>query len=191
MVQDAIHLLANNQQLNDMTRFCTNANQCYELGIDPIFNLSEFNVTIIIYRHLKPIDRHTKKPPVLVGLMLIHQKKPIFFLCFQLCWSFFTAEFIGSIWRKANRWCFSHTVSSCTTPVVCGIEFLPSWEIWGFLEIMQIPSSLMCLASSKEHTGLADCDSAQQFDDELLQLKEVWDKSEMCVWSSTDAKLYS
>ena len=36
-----------------------------------------------------------------------------------------------------------------------------------------------------------DCDSAQQFDDELSQLKEVWDGREMCVRSSKDVKFYS
>ena len=53
---DALCLLANSRQLNDMARFCTYPNQCCVLGIDPTFNLGEFSVTMITYRHLQLID---------------------------------------------------------------------------------------------------------------------------------------
>ena len=39
--------------------------------------------------------------------------------------------------------------------------------------------------------GLVDCDSPEQFVEELLQLQEVWNSREMCVRSSTDAQLYA
>ena len=57
---DAMCLLANNRQLNDMVRFCTEPDQCSVLGINPTFNLGEFNVTVTTYRHLQLIDRQTK-----------------------------------------------------------------------------------------------------------------------------------
>ena len=53
---DALCLLANSRQFNDMARFCTYLNQCCVLGIDPTFNLGEFSVTVITYRHLQLID---------------------------------------------------------------------------------------------------------------------------------------
>ena len=40
-------------------------------------------------------------------------------------------------------------------------------------------------------SGLVDCDSPEQFDEELLQLQEVWNSREMCVRSSTDAQFYT
>ena len=49
--------------------------QCSILGIDPTFHLGEFSVTVTTYRHLQLIERRTRKPPVLLGPMLIHQKK--------------------------------------------------------------------------------------------------------------------
>ena len=84
---DAMCLLTNSRQLHDMARFCTDPTQCCVLGVDPTFNLGEFSVTVITYKHLQLIDRQTKKPPVLVGPMLIHQKKPrnhIIFLHMEL-----------------------------------------------------------------------------------------------------------
>jgi len=72
---DAMCLLANSRQLNDMARFCTDPNQCCVFGIDPTFNLGEFSVTVITYRHLQLMDRQTKRPPILVRPMLIQQKK--------------------------------------------------------------------------------------------------------------------
>ena len=65
-------LLASSRQLNDMGRFCTDPNQCCVLGIDPTFNLDKFSITVITYKHHQLI---VKKSPVLVGPMLIHQKK--------------------------------------------------------------------------------------------------------------------
>ena len=47
--QDAMCLLTNCRQLNDMAKFCTDPNQCCVLGIDPTFNLGEFSVTVITY----------------------------------------------------------------------------------------------------------------------------------------------
>ena len=72
---DAMCLLVSDRQLHDMARFCTDNDQCSILGIDPTFNLGEFSVTVTTYRHLQLIERRTRKPPVLLGPMLIHQKK--------------------------------------------------------------------------------------------------------------------
>ena len=69
---DAMCLLTSNRQLNDMARFCTDALQCSVVGVDPTFNLGEF---VITYKHLLLIDRQTKNPPVLLGPMIVHQKR--------------------------------------------------------------------------------------------------------------------
>ena len=71
---DAMCLLTSNRQLHDMVRFCTNPDQCSVLGVDPTFNLGEFNVTVTTFTHLQLIERRTGKPPALLGPMLIHKK---------------------------------------------------------------------------------------------------------------------
>ena len=99
---DAMCLLANGRQLHDMARFCTDPTQYCVLGVDPTFNLGEFSVTAITYRHLQLIDRQTKKPPVLVGPMLIHQKNHgiISFSCIWNCWPMSTDQLPGGIWHR-------------------------------------------------------------------------------------------
>ena len=72
---DAMCVLATNLQLQDLVRFCCNPNEYCILGIDPTFSLGEFSVTLTTYRHLQLIGRDTKKPPVMIGPMLIHQRK--------------------------------------------------------------------------------------------------------------------
>ena len=76
-VPDAMCLLASNRQLNDIVRFCTDLDQCIVLGVDPTFNLGEFSITVTTYRHLELIDRQTKKSPILVEPILVHQKKTL------------------------------------------------------------------------------------------------------------------
>ena len=74
---DAMCVLASNRQLQDVARFCCNSELFSILGADPTFNLGEFSVTVTTYRHLQLLDRNTKKPPVFIGPMLIHQRKKI------------------------------------------------------------------------------------------------------------------
>ena len=44
--------LANDRQLNDMKRFCTDMKQFCVLGVDTTFNCGKFLVTVFLYRHL-------------------------------------------------------------------------------------------------------------------------------------------
>ena len=64
-----------NNQLNDIEHFCCNSHQFSILGVDPTFNLGNFSVTVSIFRHLHLLDRSTQKHPVILGPMLIHQRK--------------------------------------------------------------------------------------------------------------------
>ena len=68
-------LLTNDKQLNDLKRFCCDSQQFSIFGIDPTFNLGDFSVTVTTYRHLQLVERNTKKPPVFLGPMLVHQRK--------------------------------------------------------------------------------------------------------------------
>ena len=45
------------------------------VGVDSTFNLGEFSVTVTTYKHLQLIEQQTKNPPVLLGPMMVHQKK--------------------------------------------------------------------------------------------------------------------
>lgn len=74
---DFLVVLASNRQLQDMVRFCTNASEFSILGVDPTFNIFKENIslTVMTYRNLKLHHNATKKPPVFIGPVLMHQRK--------------------------------------------------------------------------------------------------------------------
>lgn len=43
--------LASNNQLNDLGRFCSEKDCWCTLGVDPTFNICDFNVTVTTYKH--------------------------------------------------------------------------------------------------------------------------------------------
>ena len=72
---EAMCVLAGDCQLNDMARFCTDGSQFSIVGVDLTFNLGDFSLTVTTYRHLHLLHRATKKHPVMLGPMLVHQNK--------------------------------------------------------------------------------------------------------------------
>lgn len=74
---EATCVLATNNQLHDLERFCTGSGVFSILGVDPTFNLRDFALTVTTYRHLMLEHRRTGNPPVMVGPLFAHQKKEI------------------------------------------------------------------------------------------------------------------
>ena len=68
-------VLASDNQLDDIAKFCTGDTEFSVLQVDPTYNLSEFSVTATQYDHLLLLSRSTGKPPLLIGPMLLHYKK--------------------------------------------------------------------------------------------------------------------
>ena len=66
-------VLATNQQLHDIERFCTSS-QSSVLSIDPTFNLGPFYVTPITYRNLL-VHNKQGHHPIIMGPILIHRTK--------------------------------------------------------------------------------------------------------------------
>ena len=68
-------ILSTDQQLRDLQRFSTNADHFSVVCIDPTFSLGDFSVTCITYRHLLIKDRRTGESPIMLGSILVHQRK--------------------------------------------------------------------------------------------------------------------
>ena len=70
-------VLFTNQQLYDVERFCTNKGSITNsvFGVDPMFNLGDFYVTVTTYENLLLVNRKTRKYPVFIDPMLVHQKR--------------------------------------------------------------------------------------------------------------------
>lgn len=69
---DPALVLTTNQQLNDLVKFCTSPDEFTVITVDPTFNLGDFDVAPLTYRHLLLQSEHTGKSPVFVGPVLIH-----------------------------------------------------------------------------------------------------------------------
>ena len=61
-------------QINDMVRFLTCNHHFGILTIDTTYKLGEFYVTPMTYPHLMIQDIKSKKHPIMLGPMLVHQK---------------------------------------------------------------------------------------------------------------------
>lgn len=61
-------------QMNDMVRFLTSNHHFGVLTVDTTFKLGEFYVTPMTYPHLMVEDIKTKKHPIMLGPLLVHQK---------------------------------------------------------------------------------------------------------------------
>lgn len=70
-------VLATDQQLVDVERFCTSktSGKSSVFGIDPTFNLGDFYVTVTTYENLLVVCRKTGKHPVFIGPLFVHQKR--------------------------------------------------------------------------------------------------------------------
>lgn len=72
---DPALVLATDQQLDDMVRFCTSVDEFCVTTVDPTFNLGDFDVTPLSYRNLLLETKRSGKSPVFLGPLLIHHRK--------------------------------------------------------------------------------------------------------------------
>ena len=70
-------LLASDQQLKDVERFCCNPESFSVFGVDPTFNFGDYNLTVSTHRHLL-LKTDKGVNPVRMGPVLIHQRKTLF-----------------------------------------------------------------------------------------------------------------
>ena len=67
-------VLASDQQLLDLERFCCDSPFCV-LTVDPTFSLDDCDVTPTTYRHLLLVSKRTGKPPVMIGPTMVYYRK--------------------------------------------------------------------------------------------------------------------
>ena len=72
---DPALVLATDQQLDDMERFCTCADEFCVATVDPTFNLGDFDVTPLTYRNLLLETKRPGNYPIFLGSLLIHHRK--------------------------------------------------------------------------------------------------------------------
>ena len=194
---DAMCILAQDRQLNDMVRFCCDPKLFSIVGVDPTFNLGDFSVTVTTYRHLQLLNRSTKKPPVLVGPILVHQRKTMqsyHFLASSLvglCPDLNSLQAFGTDGEKALGDAFKLQFSSATHLQCfihvkdCIIRKLRDIGIVGGASKPFLQDIFGSQEGTHLYSGLVDCNVAMEFDENLKKLKDKWNEAECKIRSST------
>ena len=70
-------MIAWDYSLDDLVQFCTNPQKFSIFGVDPTFNLGDFDVTVNTYRHLllEPCGSPSGNPPTVLSPMFVHVRK--------------------------------------------------------------------------------------------------------------------
>lgn len=196
-------VLSFNRQLDDMERFLTNNNQFGILTVDTTYNLGDFYVTALTYPHLMLQDVTTKRSPLLLGPVLVHQSTSF------SAFNYFASTLVGcrpslrqvlafgSDGDKALVEAFTHNFPFAIQ-LRCFIHFKRNIE--EKLKSLGFSSSISqeflddifgkTLGNSYQE-GLVDCDSAEDLDKCLSQLKSIWDSRESAHSSNNESLFYA
>ncbi len=197
-------VLATDQQLNEISQFCTNPSEFCVFGVDPTFNIFTTNIslTVTTYRNLRLEHKETGEPPVFIGPLLLHQKKD---------------------WRTYARFA-NRMITECPAMervLACGLDGEQAL-IDGFSRNFHFAAFLRCFLHFKDHLkreltrqgitacsqklfleeilgkqegsvmffGLVDCETKDEVMDKLEKLKPEWDKREKAPNGSSKSTFY-
>ena len=189
---DFLVVLASDRQLQDLKHFCTNPHEFCIFGVDPTFNIFEENIslTVTTYRNLKLYKDVTKKPPVFIGQVLMHQRKD---------WKTY-ARFANSLTTECPE---LEGVLACGTDgekaLIDGLKrnFRFSLFLRCFIHFKDnvkrqlsergMPSEIQSKFLNEifgkqyeniKYAGLVDCDTEDEFDNKLMALQNEWEARE-------------
>ena len=196
-------VLSFNRQLDDMERFLTNNHQFGILTVDTTYNLGDFYVTALTYPHLMLQDVGTKKSPLLLGPVLVHQS-----LSFS-AFNYFASTLIGcrpslrqilafgSDGDKALVEAFTHNFPYALQ-FRCFIHFQRNVEEklknLGFSSAVSqefLDDIFGKHIGNSYQEGLVDSCSADDMDRRLAQLESIWDSRESLHLSDSKSSFYA
>ena len=193
--------LADDRQLADLGRFCTNPQRFGVLGVDTVFNCGNFYATPTTYPHLLLVDKKTMKSPTMLGPVAIHKRLN------TECYNYLAASItraqpalrnilsIGSdgdskIFNGMNEQFPASTWVLCKKHVEDNLRRkLTSLGITSSNQQPFIADIFGNVENSKR--GLADCSSPAQFDNELEALKAHWNQKELSIRNVEEAQFHS
>ena len=198
MAPEPAIVLADDQQLVDLQRFCTSSLDFGVLTVDPTFSLGDFDVTPITYRHLLLETRRGGQTPVFLGPILVHYKKT-----FDSC-LFFASSLIGQNKQLEGVRAIG---TDGERPLIDAFmhEFGFAEHLTCFIHVRRnikdklnecaIPSELTATIlreifgqrlGSVFQEGLVDSSDTEDYDNKLQHMVESWRNSEMPSTSDID-----
>lgn len=193
--------LADDRQMEDIRRFCTNPQRFGVLGVDTVFNCGNFYATPTTYPHLLLVDKTTMKCPTMLGPVSVHKRLN------TECYDYLAASMtraqpalrnILSIGSDGDSKIFNGMKEQfpASTWVLCKKHVednvrrkLTSLGITTSNQQVFVTDIFGNVEQNKR--GLADCSSRAHFDDELKALKGHWDQKELSIRNVEQAQFHS
>lgn len=184
-------VLATDTQLRQLQLCCTDPYNFSVLCIDPTFNLGSFFVTPMVFLHQVFITKRTKKHPLFLGPMLIHQRmntEAYSYFAYQIQILFptlrhiqaigtdgeiaLTAAFENAFPGAIHLRCFKHFRDNCESK-------LRDLNFSSFAQ-QEILADVFGLDDPEQRQlGLVDATNASDFGAKLKSLETRWNKIEM------------
>ena len=181
-------LLATDNQLADLSRFCTQDLDFSHLSVDPTFNFGDFSVTPTSYRNILFESVKTGKCPVFIGPIFIHHTKykETYLQCFDKLKSLVLALQDLVAFGTDGEHSLSEALSTCFTKALhlrCFRHFegnvrskLSQLHVTDFRQYL---SEIFGKQEGRTYQpGLLDAATSDDFDAILLSLKQPWAERE-------------
>lgn len=194
-------VLALEQQLVDIKRFCTNSNEFSVVGFDPTFNCGKFAVTVTVYKHLLIQNYKDGSMPTFLGPMLVHQRKlkeSYHYLMSTLIGLRPSLSQIKAIGTDGEINLFKAILTNLPSAqhVRCAVHMCR--DLQRKFGEMGVPkkyhklflTDIMGSFYSPESIGLVDAMSVETFDEMLAGFEKVWGERE-AEFSSSRPHLYT
>ena len=185
-------VLARDQQLDDLVRFCTLPGNFSVLTVDPTFNLGDFDVTPTAFRNLLLESVRYGTHPIMIGPTLVHYRKTfgtyLFFASslIGLRPELRALQAFGTDGEKALADAFGHEYRYATR-LSCFIHCRQN--IKQQLRDRHFPEAVAktvlddifgCQQGEVFAEGLVDSASNEDFSTKLLILEKRWNEIETC-----------
>ena len=193
-------VLALEQQLLDLERFCTCEDEFTVLGFDLTFNCGKFSVMVTAYRNLMLESSLDGTVPTFLGPMLVHQRK------LKGSFHYLIPSIIGA-YPPLSRILAVGTdgESNLSAAILNNLPFAQHMccavhmtrNIQEKMKEVGVPKQyqglfiedVMGSFYSPRATGLVDAKSNEEFDEMLLNLQPIWQKRE-AEFSSRNTLVY-
>ena len=181
-------LLATDNQLADLSQFCTQDLDFSHLSVDPTFNFGDFSVTPTSYRNVLLKSVKTGKCPVFIGPIFTHHTKykETYLQCFDKLKSLVPALQDLVAFGTDGEQSLSEALSTCFTKALhfrCFRHFegnvrskLSQLNVTDFRQYL---SEIFGKQEGRTYQpGLLDAATSDDFDAILLSLKQPWPERE-------------
>ena len=194
-------LLADDRQLKDVERFCTDRNHHGIFGVETVFKCGNFFATPTTYPHLMLVDKTTSRHPTMLGPLAVHKRLDTD-----------AYEYLGCSMTRGNP-ALKNIVaigSDGDEKIHKGMSISGSSATW-MLDKRHIEDNIkrklckMGITGDKQNPfisdifgddiahekGLVDSNSAEEFEQSLQRLKPTWDQRELLLTASGEAEFFN